>query len=126
MYVNPAKHHPWVGKCTNGLCVRELTKWFQKNDFFFICLGNSTAIDAIQLMDLTQSYSEKKAEEAYQQHFLQPIHEHANEKIIELLVNNGADVNYKAKDDKTPYIVASGLDNERIKNLLLKHDAKTE
>lgn len=57
------------------------------------------------------SYSEKKFQMAMFQHFTKPLHKDAGKKIIDLLVLNGANVNQKAKYQKTPYGLAVELGN---------------
>lgn len=60
--------------------------------------------------DEEETYAKKMAAELLLEHWNHPVEEHANEKLFELLVNNGANINQKDTDDgMTPYDEASVL-----------------
>lgn len=50
------------------------------------------------------TYAKEKAVNCLIEHFVNPIQQHAGEKIVELLVKGGANINQKDKDGgMTPY-----------------------
>lgn len=49
------------------------------------------------------TYAKQKFEEAILLQYTLPIQKHANEKVIELLLNNGANINHIDLDDMSPY-----------------------
>lgn len=71
--------------------------------FYAVSNGNQAVGSLLEILELSESYSKKMVQKAYIKHFTQPLHKHAGEKIVELLLDNGANINKKAKDGKTPY-----------------------
>lgn len=59
--------------------------------------------------DVDQTYAKKKARECLLQNWKHPVQEHAGEKIIELLVKGGADINQKNTKGVRAYDAAVGL-----------------
>lgn len=71
--------------------------------FYAVTNGNQAIRPVLEIMELSESYSKKKVQEALLRHFTQPLHKNSGEKILELLVNNAANINHKAKNGNTPF-----------------------
>lgn len=52
-------------------------------------------------------------------HFTNPVEENASEKFVELLANNGADLNHQAKDHATPCKFAKEYGNYVLVSYLI-------
>lgn len=59
-----------------------------------------------------ENYAKGKAQEVIFKHFTRPIQQHANRKIVELLIGYGANVNYRLNDGRTPFDMALAIGNE--------------
>lgn len=71
--------------------------------FYAVSNGNQVVRAVLEALELSDRFSKKKVQEALLQHYTQPLRKDSGEKIVELLINNGANVNQKAKHGKTPY-----------------------
>lgn len=71
--------------------------------FYAVSNGNQAVRSVIEIMELSESYSKKKVQEALLKHFTQPLHPNSGEKIVELFINKAANINHKAKNGNTPY-----------------------
>lgn len=71
--------------------------------FFAVSNGNQVVRAVVSTIELSDSFSKKKVQEALRKHFTQPLHENSGEKIVELLINNGANINHKMKNGMTAF-----------------------
>lgn len=71
--------------------------------FYAVSNGNQVIRALLEAMEFSETFSKKIGQEALLKHYTQPLHENSGAKIVELLINNGANVNQKAKYGKTPY-----------------------
>lgn len=80
--------------------------------FYAILNGKKIPDSALKMMGLTERYSKKMFKETLNKHFIQPpvnLHTHTGEKILQLLLNNGANINAVSKSGSNPYKHAMDL-----------------
>lgn len=94
---------------TNGANVNDEDKDGITPIFYAVSNGNEALGSVLQIIELSESYSKKKVQEAFIKHFTQLLHKHSGEKLVELLISHGANINHKAKDGKTPYTHSNEL-----------------
>lgn len=71
--------------------------------FYAVSNGNQGVRAVLATIELSDSFSKKKAQEALLKHFTQPLHNDSGEKIVKLFLNNGANINHKMKNGNTPF-----------------------
>lgn len=77
--------------------------------FYAVSNGNQAMGSVFRTMELSQSYSKKKVQEALIDHFLHPLNEYSGERIVELLIQKGANINAISNSGNTPYNQAVNL-----------------
>ena len=86
----------------NGIIMIQMNNFRQYT--LFACLGNDKMLDLILMdEDSEDSYAEQKFKEAILLHYTVQIQKHTNEKVIELLLSNGANINQMDYDEMSLY-----------------------